>query len=79
MADDKPEDTIAEIAAKIWANGARPDEAPARMVERLVRDLRVCMKILTPESRLAVWSALQGDYCTHCGTDDPRCQCWNDE
>jgi hypothetical protein len=30
---------------------------------------------LPPERRLDVFAA----FCTHCGDDDPRCQCWNDE
>ena len=31
--------------------------------------------LLTAEQRLALFS----NYCTSCGSDDPRCQCWNDE
>ena len=30
---------------------------------------------LTDEQRLAAL----GFFCTHCGCDNPRCQCWNDE
>jgi len=30
---------------------------------------------LTDEQRMDVF----GFFCTHCGGNDPRCQCWNDE
>ena len=30
---------------------------------------------LTDEQRMEAF----GFFCCHCGTDDPRCQCWNDE
>jgi len=30
---------------------------------------------LTEEERLDLFA----EYCSHCGCDDPTCQCWNDE
>lgn len=33
------------------------------------------LKHMTPEQRLEVFS----EFCTHCGDDNPRCQCSNDE
>lgn len=30
---------------------------------------------LTPEQRLEVFA----HFCKSCGSDNPRCQCWNDE
>jgi len=33
------------------------------------------MQALPDEARLAVMRS----FCRHCGGDDPRCQCWNDE
>jgi hypothetical protein len=30
---------------------------------------------LTDEERVEVFAA----FCTYCGSDDPDCQCWNDE
>jgi len=30
---------------------------------------------LTEAERLELFS----EFCTHCGTDNPNCQCWNDE
>lgn len=33
------------------------------------------MKDLTPDQRMEVFS----QFCKHCGSDDPKCQCWNDE
>lgn len=30
---------------------------------------------MTEEERLKVFAL----FCTYCGTDDPECQCWNDE
>jgi hypothetical protein len=33
------------------------------------------MRDLTPDQRMEVF----GEFCKHCGWDDPKCQCWNDE
>lgn len=33
------------------------------------------LKKLSEEDRLEVFS----HFCRFCGSDDPRCQCWNDE
>jgi predicted Zn-ribbon and HTH transcriptional regulator len=30
---------------------------------------------LSDDERLMLFS----DYCKHCGSEDPHCQCWNDE
>ena len=30
---------------------------------------------MTDDQRMEVF----GFFCRYCGTDDPRCQCWNDE
>ena len=31
--------------------------------------------LMTDDERVELFSL----FCTHCGSDDPRCQCWNDE
>lgn len=33
------------------------------------------LKELTEEQRRDVFA----EFCKHCGSDDPSCQCWNDE
>lgn len=33
------------------------------------------LRKLQPDQRLEIFA----DFCTHCGSDNPRCQCWNDE
>lgn len=33
------------------------------------------LALMTEEERLEVFAL----FCTYCGTDDPECQCWNDE
>ena len=33
------------------------------------------LKTLTPEQRKEVFA----QFCIHCGSDNPTCQCWNDE
>lgn len=30
---------------------------------------------MSPDRRMEIFS----HFCTHCGSDNPRCQCWNDE
>jgi hypothetical protein len=37
--------------------------------------VKYLLKHCTPEERVNLFS----DYCKHCGSDDPKCQCWNDE
>jgi hypothetical protein len=77
MADD-PKETIEKLVAEIYEKGS---SAPLRLlrVENALVVLRAYLKIASQDDRLAVWEYLQGGYCTHCGDDDPRCQCWNDE
>lgn len=33
------------------------------------------LKTMEPDDRKRVFS----EFCTHCGSDDPGCVCWNDE
>ena len=40
-----------------------------------ISDAVETLRWLTKDERMAVFSF----FCTHCGSDDPRCQCWNDE
>jgi hypothetical protein len=34
---------------------------------------------ITEAERDEVFSALRDSFCLECGSDDPSCQCWNDE
>lgn len=37
-------------------------------------------KLTPPEPERAKFiDSLRVYFCIHCGHDDPRCQCWNDE
>ena len=58
-------------------DGKRNAEALAHLPTEAAKDvqLRASLKHLTDEQRIELFS----DYCTHCGCNDPRCQCWNDE
>lgn len=38
-------------------------------------DAREILRSLPRAERLEIF----GDYCKHCGSADPGCQCWNDE
>lgn len=49
------------------------------LVAKAIATLRVAMMGATDEERLAIIEQVCGDYCRHCGSTDPRCQCWNDE
>ncbi len=33
------------------------------------------MREMTDEQRMQIMC----EFCTHCGRNEPRCQCWNDE
>jgi hypothetical protein len=37
------------------------------------------IRALTPAMRMKAIEALGNLMCMHCGSDDPKCQCWNDE
>ncbi len=39
------------------------------------------LRMLPWQDRKDVMRAIQynGEFCWHCGVDDPDCQCWNDE
>ena len=47
----------------------------ARGAHPQIHPLIEALKTLTPDERLKVFDA----FCSHCGIDDPRCHCWNDE
>lgn len=36
---------------------------------------KALLDAMTDEQRMELFC----DYCTECGSKDPRCQCWNDE
>jgi len=38
-------------------------------------DAGLSLDTLSPDQRMQLFAK----YCTHCGTDNPKCQCWNDE
>ena len=46
-----------------------------KLVEGRKREAIEWLRKLTPERRLEVFA----EFCTHCGDEDPSCQCWNDE
>ena len=76
---DDAEPDLAQLAAEMYEKGSSPSMSPSPVAESALTTLRAFLKITTQESRLAIWEALTHGYCTACGTDDPRCQCWNDE
>ena len=39
------------------------------------RKVEDCLKEMTDDERLELFNK----YCKHCGGNNPRCQCWNDE
>ena len=41
----------------------------------LVYQAKRIFKELSDDERMEVMR----EYCRHCGSDNPRCQCWNDE
>lgn len=49
-------------------------EGKQNMGKELVK-AKITFKNLTDEERVEIMS----DYCRSCGSDNPRCQCWNDE
>lgn len=42
-------------------------------------EILASFSIMTPRDRETIFDMLRLNFCMHCGNDDPRCQCWNDE
>lgn len=53
--------------------------SPPRSVVDITRELADRLRFESPEMRADVFAALTENYCRECGSDDPGCQCWNDE
>lgn len=49
------------------------------LAEAAIVELRKFLEEISPEGRVAYFEKVQEGYCKHCGIDDPRCQCTNDE
>lgn len=47
--------------------------------DKLLQRLRQLLTRLPDSERLQLIDDVFEGYCRHCGTPDPRCQCWNDE
>lgn len=60
------------IAARAAGDEQMPDLSGAFIVRESVEDR---IRALSDEQRVE----LAATFCRHCGTLDPRCQCWNDE
>lgn len=43
--------------------------------EKIISEVKLILDSLTDEQRLDIIL----NYCTHCGSTNPDCQCWNDE
>lgn len=69
-----------------------PNPSPARTVRRsdvtkemqtivakAIASLRIAMMAADDEERRMIIEQVIGDYCQHCGSVDPRCQCSNDD
>ena len=54
-----------------------PEQSPVLVVgdDALIRRVVDQILALSEDDRLEVFS----HFCHHCGRDDPRCQCWNDD
>jgi len=57
------------LAALVNTHGAKLEDGKA------VPSIVAAMRLLSPADR----EAIIGHFCHHCGSEDPRCQCWNDE
>lgn len=49
--------------------------AHKEILNKLTDNTKSIIKNLSDEQRMEIFS----DYCRHCGSTDPKCQCWNDE
>ena len=70
--------------SELFTNGRGSDLADAESREldrqsKILEAVRRFQESLTNEQRTGFWHLLQEGYCTSCGTNNPRCQCWNDE
>lgn len=51
------------------------DEARERLFDEFIQTLNR----MSPEERAAFVYKYRNSFCIHCGSNDPHCQCWNDE
>lgn len=65
-----------DVSDKIAAELAKRDaEFTANLESRAVQSIVDDLRRLPEERRMEAFR----NFCTHCGSDNPRCQCWNDE
>ena len=68
-------ETTTEITA---ATGLCPECLSASAAGTVFPDetlVRMLLRGMTPAQRKLVFE----EFCAHCGSDDPRCRCWDDE
>ena len=69
----KMKELIIEQAKQAQANKARIDELLVEIESE--SHLKTSLDQLSDNARLEIMS----NYCQYCGSDNPSCQCWNDE
>lgn len=51
----------------------------ASEIKEVTKKIRSLLLVMHENDRLELFSDIMDGYCRHCGTADPKCQCWNDE
>ncbi len=81
MSPDPGHPSDQRAAAEMRSIVAKPNPPPAAIkLEYTLQqamataNVTALLEDLTPEQRLLVFSR----FCTHCGSNNPKCQCWND-
>jgi len=80
----RKEDTSAldETQGGVMMGGMRTDEEQAEMDRRSEARVAAIVTLfsdLTAREREDAISRIREGFCVHCGSDNPRCQCWNDD
>ena len=52
-----------------------PDPTKTPNPASVIKQIVATMLEMSEEERMEI----MGSFCRHCGSDDPRCVCWNDE
>lgn len=75
LSEDDHGDTIEDVSKATWDAATKAAEAKFTSTNNERDEIIRLLDGVSAEERIEIFH----NYCVHCGGNDPRCQCWNDE